>query len=58
MDFCRSAFSSSEMFASRKVWDAEKGAESAMIWEVRNWSLRSITVGAEAAIVAERYGEC
>lgn len=51
MDFCRSAFSSAEVFDARKVEDGEIGLESARIWELRNWSLRSMIVGAEEAIL-------
>ena len=50
MDFCRNAFSSAEELESRKVSDGERGLESARIWELRNWSFRSIIVGAEVAI--------
>jgi hypothetical protein len=57
MDFCRSAFSSAEELELRKVVEGESGLESARIWEVRNWSLRSIIVGAEVAILMEWVGE-
>ena len=51
MDLCRSVFSSAEELEETKAEDGESGVESARIWEVRNWSLGSMIVGAEEAIL-------